>query len=385
MALITPQISQILPFDSIQDYIITFTVSGGNQVTQNIINIYKNSDNSLVYSNQISSLILQHIIPGGTLQNGLEYKAQIITLDANNNQSSPSPLVNFWCLSPAILAITNIDSSGKVYNQNVTFSATYLQAQGEKLQQFEYFLYDSNKNLLASYSVQYADGSQPLTQLVQNLPNNVVEYVVINGISVNGQTSTTGYVQFTASYITPLLNASLITQNLPVEGAIEITANIVQVLGVMTSGTENYINSTWIDLTSGQQVTFQNGFNIPQDDFILKLWVENIPDDEVFFTINSNSGHIDLIKYSSQIHALRYLSNCSVVAHFISNTYEFYSGWDNTQGLDSSTSYDTQTYYDNQQDAYVFLNNFLGNANPQPYVIYVKSLGGLMDLNIQNS
>lgn len=346
MSLTIPILNSISPFDATQSYTVTFNVLSGDQVTGNILNVYKNSDNTLVYTNTVSSLLLSNTIPANTLTNGTFYKCTITTQNSLAQSSTPSSSTVFLPLSPASITVTNIDGSGKVYNQNVTFSATYTQPQNELLQQYEYYLYDNNKNLLQSYPVQYT-ASTPLTQSISNLNNGVVYYVRILTISVNGQSSDSGYVQFTPQYVTLLLNSTLTATNIPSTGSVQIQANIIQVLGTMTAGTPTYTNSTWIDLTNGQQVTFQQGFNINQDNFILKLWCKNIPNDKVFLTIKSNSGHIDLEIDSNQVHVFRYLNNCSVVAHFVSNTY-----------------------------------TFVQNVG---FMIYVKSLGGLMDISVQSS
>lgn len=344
MALTTPIVSTITPFDATLVYTVNFTVSGGDQVTGNVLTVYNNTTNVVVYTNTVTSLILSNTIPANTLVNGVTYKCTIQTKNSLAQTSTASSSVVFIPLSPATITFTNI-TSGKVYDQNVTFSATYSQAQGELLQQFEYYLYDSNKNLLQSYPVQYTS-STPLTQLVSNLNNGIIYFARINSISINGQTGDSGYVQFIPSYITPLLNTTLTAQNISSTGSILVNANIVQVLGTIISGTPTYTSSTWIDLTTSQ-ITFQQGFNINQDNFVLKLWCKNIPEDKVFLTLNSNSGHIDFEKSNSKIHIFRYLTNCSVVAHFISNTYTFVT----------NTS----------------------------FMIYADSIGGLMDISVQTA
>jgi len=342
MSLTIPQILAISPFDSTQSHTINFQVLSGDQCTGNILTVYNNSNNAVVFTNTISSLILSHIIPANSLVNGTTYKCTIQTKNALNQTSNASSSIVFKCLSPAIITFTNI-VSGKVYNQNVTFSATYSQNQSELLQQYEYFIFDSNKILIQSYPVQYADGSQPLTQLIENLENNVVYYVQILSISINGQSSDSGYIQFTPNFIVPLLNATLITQNVKETGSVLIQSNIVQLIGTMTSGTPTYTNSTWIDL-SNSQVTFDTGFSLPQDNFCLKLWCKNLPNDVILLTLNSTYGKIEFQIFGNQLHAMRFSNTSSVLAHFASN-------------------------------ALVIGNNI-------PFLVYVKSVGGLMDLSL---
>lgn len=383
MALVTPIISpQILPFDATLPYTVGFLATSGDQVVGNTLTVYNNSTNAVVFTDTISSLILNHTINANVLINGTTYKCTITTQNSLAQSSSPSSPVVFICLSSPTISITNIDSLGKVYNQNVTFSATYTQQQNELLQEYMFQSYDSNKNLLQSYPVQYTSVN-PLTQLVSNLNNGVIYFIKVITLSVNGQSGDSGYVQFTPQYITPLLNATLTAINIPSTGSVKISANIVQLLGTMTIGSAVYTNTTWIDLTASQ-VTFQTGFNISQDNFALKLWCTNIPDDVIFLTLISNSGHIDFKKSQDRIHVFRYLKNCSVVSHFISNGYGFYSGWNDTQGLDSLTNYDVNTLFDNQIDSFIFLNTLVGSGIQNSFMLYVDSIGGLMDVSVQS-
>jgi len=383
LALVTPIISpQILPFDATLPYTVGFLATSGDQVVGNTLTVYNNSTNAVVFTDTISSLILNHTINANVLINGTTYKCTITTQNSLAQSSSPSSPVVFICLSSPTISITNIDSLGKVYNQNVTFSATYTQQQNELLQEYMFQSYDSNKNLLQSYPVQYTSVN-PLTQLVSNLNNGVIYFIKVITLSVNGQSGDSGYVQFTPQYITPLLNATLTAINIPSTGSVKISANIVQLLGTMTIGSAVYTNTTWIDLTASQ-VTFQSGFNIPQDNFALKLWCTNIPDDVIFLTLISNSGHIDFKKSQDRIHVFRYLKNCSVVSHFISNGYGFYSGWNDTQGLDSLTNYDVNTLFDNQIDSFIFLNTLIGSGIQNSFMLYVDSIGGLMDVSVQS-
>jgi len=383
LALVTPIISpQILPFDATLPYTVGFLATSGDQVVGNTLTVYNNSTNAVVFTDTISSLILNHTINANVLINGTTYKCTITTQNSLAQSSSPSSPVVFICLSSPTISITNIDSLGKVYNQNVTFSATYTQQQNELLQEYMFQSYDSNKNLLQSYPVQYTSVN-PLTQLVSNLNNGVIYFIKVITLSVNGQSGDSGYVQFTPQYITPLLNATLTAINIPSTGSVKISANIVQLLGTMTIGSAVYTNTTWIDLTASQ-VTFQTGFNISQDNFALKLWCTNIPDDVIFLTLISNSGHIDFKKSQDRIHVFRYLKNCSVVSHFISNGYGFYSGWNDTQGLDSLTNYDVNTLFDNQIDSFIFLNTLVGSGIQNSFMLYVDSIGGLMDVSVQS-
>lgn len=320
MALVTPVISPFSPFPSNIAQTIVFTVgSGGSQVTQNKINIYNNSTNALLYTSTTQTFLLQSIIPSNTLTNSsTAYKVIIQTGDINNNWSIASDAVVFYVLENVVLTFTNI-TSGQVYNQNITFSATYSQAQLEILQSYIYNLYDNNQSLLQSYPNTYTSTS-PLTQLIQGLANNTLYYVEVKTVSVNGQLGTSGLIPFTPFYVAPSLYSTLTTTPNTSTGSIAVDAIILQELGVMDTGTAIYQDGTWIDLTQGGQVSYQNGFAINQSDFLLKLWCKNIPIDIVFLKLYSLNGRIELHMADSMVHAYVYLDGLTAIKpHFVSN------------------------------------------------------------------
>lgn len=344
MALTTPIVQPLSPFPSNVDQLVQFSAIGGNQIVGNTLKIYKVSDNSLVYTNSITSFLLQNTINANSLTNGIVYKATITTKDINNNSSAESDPVVFYVLSNAVLTIINIDSSGQVYNQNVTFSCTYSQAEGELLQSYIYNLYDHNQSLIQSYPNVFANGSSPLTQLISGLANNTLYYAQVKTVSIHGQLGDSGLIPFTPIYVAPALYSTLTTTPVPTTGSVQISAIILQETGQMDSGTAIYQDSTWIDLTQGGQVSFQNGFAINQPNFIAKIWCKNIPLDTVFCTIYAPNGKIELHMESDQVHAYVYLNGSTVYNHFISN---------------------------------ILLSNILTN---QAFMIYIKSQYYLLDL-----
>jgi len=320
LALITPVVSQILPYSANTENTITFSVgSGGSQVTQNKINVY-NSTNALLYTNTTQTFLLQSIIPTNTLTNSsATYKVTIQTGDINNNWSTESDAVVFYCLSNPILTVTNI-ISGQVFNQNVTFSTTYSQAQSEILQSYLYNIYDLNQNLLQSYPNTYADGSSPLTQLIQGLANNTLYYVEVKTVSVNGQQGTSGLISFIPLYVSPSLYSTLSTTPNNENGSITVDAIIIQEIANVDTGTVIYQDGTWINLTQGCQISFEDGFSIDGSEFVVKIWGKNVPNDIVFCTIYSPEGKITLLLSGNQIHGYIYVNNIvNPVSHFISN------------------------------------------------------------------
>jgi len=321
MALVTPIIqSPILPFPSNTVKTISFISSGGSQVVANILMVYNNATNELIYTSEVTSFLLNNTISANSLVNGIVYKATIQTKDISNNLSTPSDPIVFYVLENPTITITNI-VDGQVFNQNVTFSATYSQSDGEVLQSYIYNLYDQYQSLSQSYSNTFADGSSPLTQLVQSLANNTLYYIEVKTVSVNGQLSSSGLIQFTPFYVSPSLFSTLTTTPDTSTGSIKVEAIILQLIGVMDVGTAIYQDDTWIDLTQGGIVSFSDGFAIDQKNFIAKIWCKNVPLDTVFLKFYSPNGRIEFfMSDDDRCHAYIYLDGLTNgLPHFVSN------------------------------------------------------------------
>jgi len=319
LSLTTPLLSIILPFPSTQAQNFIFSYSGSNQATQNNLVIQKNIDNSVSYDQTIQSFALNHPLPINSLINGVEYKAKIRVGDVANNWSNFSDWIYFYVLSSPTILIPTIDINNKVYNSTINFTATYSQLENELLQSYKFLLYNSNQNLLQTYSEQFSNGTiPPISQEITGLENEELYYLEVKGISIHSQLSTSGLIAFTPFFITPRLITTLNVENLPSQGAIKLSVQLIQEIGQIDSGTVTFINNDWINLTSGQ-ISFQDGFQLGSD-FILKLWCKNIPDDTVFLKLVSEYGKIELIKYNNQIHGFKYLNGLTtIIPHFISN------------------------------------------------------------------
>lgn len=318
MTLLTPILrTPIKPFNANMAHVFDFYYSGSNQAVKNNLIIQRNTDNVEIYNQTLDTLQLKHTIPSNTLQNGNEYKVSVRIADINGNWSNFSDWIVFWVLDDANLNCTTIND-GKVYNQTVMFETTYTHPDSELLESYRYLLYDSNKNLLNTFTEKFSDGLSSLTQEIAGLQNDVLYYIEIKTISIHGQESTSGFLNFKPKYIAPKLTATLTTENISEQGSIKISANILQLIGKVGSGEIDYIDNDWVSLRNGS-VVFEEGFNIYNSDFMLKIWLKDIPNDVVFLTLTSNSGKIQLIKNNNVVHAYKYLNGVSRPSHFISN------------------------------------------------------------------
>lgn len=337
--LITPILkSGLQPFNATLDYDFIFYVDvASDQVVRNNLVIEKVSDNTVVYNQTQESFSFKHKILANTLQNGVNYKAKIRTGNINNEWSQFSEYEIFWCFSPPTVNIVNIDydNQHRVYNQTVEFRATYTQSELEELKSYRFLLYDSNKNLKQSFPEKFYNNEEYLTQEVAGLENGELYYIEVKTLSVNDNEGKSLLEWFRPFYITPRLFSVLTLENLSEQGAIKVSANILQILGKLYDNEGNeinplnveYIDDEWLDLTriDYDRLVYDESFNILQSDFILKLWCKNFPDDLVFLILYSSYGKIELMKYNNRIHAFKSSKYHKLKSHFVSDEFDFTS------------------------------------------------------------
>lgn len=313
--LITPQIPSFLPFDATKDYELNFNIpSYSDQCVKNQIQIFKQSDNTLVYDSITTSFQLFSPIPMNTLINGTNYQCQIRTYNINNIISDWSVMTFFLVLSPMTLTLS-IPSI--VLSQSLILDVTYSQLELEPISSSKFILYDSQKNQI---SISEEIFGLILQYEFDLLENNTNYFVTCEVITQNGLLGSTGYVGFMTQFISPRINSVLILTNTPTEGAVLASARIVRVLGQVI-GDYAYEDSEWINLIAdGSMVYFDdaNGWSMDSS-FVIKCWLKGIVEDEVFLTLYGYNSldKIEIQYYSNRVHVFK--SSCGLVNHYCSN------------------------------------------------------------------
>lgn len=335
--LITPVLkSRIQPFNATEDYEFIFYVDGSSdQVVRNNLVIEKVEDNTIIYNQTQETFSFKHKIPANSLQNGMNYKAKIRTSNIKNEWSQFSEYEIFWCYSPPIIKVVNIDyeNQNKVYNQTVEFKSTYSQTESETLQSYRYLLYDSNKNLIKTFPEKFYNNEEYLTQEIAGLENNELYYLEVKTLSINNNEGTSGLIWFKPFYVAPRLFSVLTPENLSEQGAIKVSANIIQIIGKLYDNNGNqinpvnieYLDNEWLGLTriDYEKLIFDEGFNILQNDFMLKLWFKNLQDGVPFMFLYSPYGHIEFIRFGNKIHIYKRSKYHKIVSHFASKDVNF--------------------------------------------------------------
>lgn len=333
--LATPILRTFNPYNATTQFEFRFDYTGGNQAVRNNLVIQRVNDNAEVYNSIEETFSLRHLLSGNTLQNGVNYRARLRVGDINNNWSQYSDWIIFWCFSEPVITINTIDyaNQNRVYNQTVNFQSTYVQFENELLQSYRYLLYDSNQGLIRSFSEKFADGTFSLTQEITGLESGTLYYLEVRTVSPNNQMGTSGLIPFRPFYIAPRLTLALEPQNLPEQGAIKVNANVIQIILKLYDSHGNeinpmnieYMDNDWIDMTKDDyaRLVVDNAFEITQNDFLMQIWLKNVPENKVFLELFSEYGKIQLVKKNNMILAYKIIRDSYLYGYFGSNEMEF--------------------------------------------------------------
>ena len=336
MSLVKPIINEIVAFDATLGTTITFTASGGDQVTKNEIKVvyneyvqgYFNSNNNLfykestfqtpiagntytiyvdsntsksytyngsifvetslteivVYQNTTTTFNLSHIIPANTLINGRYYKVTIRTYDALNNVSDWSNYQPFYCYTTPVLEL-NINNGQTLTTPNYNVTLTYRQLQNEKVDYAIIELYNTNKVLLSSSGNMYNTNYPPLifNYSIFGLENHSQYYVKASIVTINGTVTQTEMIRFYTNYDTipekVTLEATLDSCN----GYVNLkSSDIFNIVGESNPDPLKYLLSKQADLRNAtadiniEQYAHWAKWNhdlfIVPTDFLLRMW-----------------------------------------------------------------------------------------------------------------
>ena len=325
MAMTTPIAQTVNAFDSNNSNVFSFASIGGDQVVKNEIKIINNSTGVTVYINVQTTYQFKQTVPSNTLTNGVYYAVAFRTYDVNNNVSSWSNYVPFYCYTTPTLSL-NINDGATLGSSSYEVALTYSQTQGELLDYATFSLYTINDVLVQESRELYNSSTPPLTisYMLNGMENNQNYKLIVNTISING-TVVSKQISFNISYTQPSLLSLLSLDPKNCDGYIDVESNFISINGITNPTTPNYItigNNIELDnagadydithTITSRWVKWQNGFKIPKD-FTLKYWFTptnnnatilklcNIDETECFtlkFYRNSNYDYINLTTLS---------------------------------------------------------------------------------------
>lgn len=191
------------------------------------------------------------------MQNGYNYYAVISIFDVNNVESQRSNALVFYCYTTPTVTL-NIENDQVIRNSYYDVIINYSQPEGEQLDAYKLYLYNSLHELVYSTEIIYdlASMTVPLT----NLEDNMDYYVQVEGSTVNGLEFLTEEYHFYVEYINA--NVFMVCGLENVDGKIQVQSNVIAIEGKCTIA-EKYIDGA-IDVRTGY-VYFDDNFQLSED------------------------------------------------------------------------------------------------------------------------
>ncbi|EHF00049.1 hypothetical protein [Enterocloster citroniae] len=260
--------------DAFNDFKITYKWDGNNpQQTGNVVTIYNNETNSVVYTATTPNYYrTECIIPANTLVNGVLYKATICVISSEGT-SAPSEALLFYCYTTPTLAFTNLAQDQLIESDSFRVEISYFQPENEELEDYYITLYSNDNRVLYTSSIRY--DTENMSLVVPGLENNTQYYIKAFGKTITGMDIETTLIHITVRYLQPTLYSLIELSNNYRGGYTTIKSNIVSLRGrVYRDGVEidpNYINGEYVDLSNQSDVLkFADSFIIPNN-FTLEL------------------------------------------------------------------------------------------------------------------
>lgn len=343
-----------IAFDSSQEHEFMFQATG-NQVVKNKLTIKNNETNEIVYDEIQVTMQLKHTLPANTLTNGICYNATLIAYDVDDNPSASSNAIIFYCYTTPIWEFSNITEGQILGNSSYIVELSYIQGEGELLNDYQLILYDQSQQEIYDTGILYDVDN--LSNKINALLDNTQYYLRAIGNTVNGMSIDTGYISVSVSYTTTENYAFMHLENNKEQRNISLETDFVIVNGTSTN-TPVYINDSSIDLTNNS-VTFDSGFNI-ENDFTLQAIGRKFNSCTTVLTLNNGISNIK-IKY--------------MLGAF--NVYDF-----DEEVLMDKTYFVLEV---NDVLTYRIASNKIDIPNDTDWIyVWVRRIGNLYDIKIEN-
>lgn len=385
-------VSSLSPKNANTNIEIDFIVAGGDLVTYNELVIYLVDSNgsTIIYQKKVQTYDFYQIIPSGTLINGKDYQLKLRTYNPNSQYSAWSDLVSLKCLSPIELNITNIINN-EITTSTPIFTATYNQAEEEKLYSYQYFLYSEEGNLI-NYSDELTDSA--LTYQFSDLENKT-NYVIKLVVKTENGLETTFSQDFYCIYSQIRLPASITLKNDDSIGAVIFSSDVRQILGEVIYGSNPiYIDNDWLNLHDMILSFNSDGAFRNQGDFTLKLWTKDMENNNMLCKIITDHGYILLTRYNNMFLLRIYLDDILLYEqHYLikgdiltDDVFYFFIQYDSNYGLlnfdiqrvtEGRTTWFTQQSTNDIAPSYSIENGFLSQLSN-------KFKNYLIDTNVEN-
>ena len=164
-----PVLRLISPFDAEIGTPVYYSYTGSRQTVENNLVIFNIDSGLYVYDYNFATFEKIHYIPPNILENGKSYKVKVRVKFNDGTYSPFSNEIQFKTFKMPVLDIESIDGQGYVYNSDITFKASYYQANGEPVKYYQFSLYDENEDLISRYSRRTPVDPYSFTELISEL------------------------------------------------------------------------------------------------------------------------------------------------------------------------------------------------------------------------
>lgn len=362
MALTTPILYTQVAFDASKDQTFKFNVIGGDQVTGATIVIKDSVTLAEVYTKTSLGFSYDITVPGGSLTNGKSYQAYVTTQNLLGETSPQSNAIQFYCYSSPTFVFSNIPTTNIINNVSFTFSVTYNQSEGEKLNLYKFDLYDDTGILLSTSSTKYVGPSSvPVTvsHTFSGFEDRTAYKIQATGSTVNGTLLDTGVIDIFIRFESVVEYGNLYLTNNCVDGNITIESNVLAIDGKSNPENPIYIDEKEIDLRAdGSYVLWDEGYKLP-DDYTIKIWGKGFkPNTSV---IGKPNNILELTNVNNDVVSVSY--------------------WENT----TKAWYEMRVQDHSMMWAYVVKSEQIDKPTESDYLfVWIRCDGGLYDLKIDN-
>lgn len=270
ITLSTPSLMAIGVFDPAEPCDVRFTYTD-NQSVKNRLVITDPETYEVVYDKTVLTMKLLHTIPEGTLQPNKCYTAAVQVFDIDDNKSNLSESALFYCYTKPVFTISDIPTVCK--GASITLPLSYFQPEGETLKSYQFFMCDSNHNILNRSDTFYTD--EHMHYSFSGLQNHYTYYFRVIGETTHGYKLDTGYFAVEVDYNVVPTNAVLVLENVYRRGYISIKTNIKSI-GYELKNDNYFFEGDTVTLYGDNYIKYNEGFSL-DGDFSLFVEAKKLP------------------------------------------------------------------------------------------------------------
>ena len=260
--MVKPKLYNLTAMSSQEENIIYFSYSGG-LMKKNIIEVRRASNNSLAYTGETVTARGEHKIPANSINVaslGTEYNIRIKVIENDDTESLWSDDKFAIFIRKPIFEFSNVEDEMEINQSFLDAELSYSQADGELLQEYSFYLYDSKRQLLTVSDVMYDTEDM---HYVFNGFEDGVYFIQAKGSTVNDYKVDTGLVEIFVHYIEPEIYTSLLLTNNYSGGYISYETNIKS---IDYNGDDVFsFENGRIVISSGKVLYYDEGFQIPDN------------------------------------------------------------------------------------------------------------------------